>query len=307
MQKYMPEGNLISTKLNRERISSVSALQNAYINSTVLEARAVIFDQDKNLIVELGTVRGIIPYFESAIGVADGSIKDISIISRVGKPVNFIITDFGADKNNQPTAILSRAEVQRDCNREFINLLKPGDIIDGRITRIEKFGCFVDIGCGITSLLPIDYISVSRISHPKERFFVGQDIKCVVRQTDESGRIILSHRELLGSWEENAAMFNSGETVVGIVRSVENYGVFVELAPNLAGLADPYPDAVLSQKASVFIKSINPQKMKIKLIIIDCFDSPEARSPIRYFIESGHIDKFKYSPEACGKAVETLF
>ena len=42
----------------------------------------------------------------------------------------------------------------------------------------------------------------------------------------------------LGTWSENAACFAAGETVVGIVRSVEEYGVFIEIAPNLAGLAE---------------------------------------------------------------------
>mgnify|MGYP002230072907 FL=1 len=46
---------------------------------------------------------------------------------------------------------------------------------------------------------------------------------------------MLTLRELLGTWSENAACFAAGETVVGIVRSVEEYGVFIEIAPNLAG------------------------------------------------------------------------
>lgn len=54
----------------------------------------------------------------------------------------------------------------------------------------------------------------------------------------EDGRICLSQRELLGTWEENASLFEQGETVAGIVRSVEDYGIFVELTPNLAGLAE---------------------------------------------------------------------
>ena len=77
---------------------------------------------------------------------------------------------------------------------------------------------------------------MSRISHPSDRFRTGQDIYAVVTDVDQTLRVSLSHKELLGTWEENAALFSSGETVSGIVRSVEHYGVFVELAPNLAGL-----------------------------------------------------------------------
>ena len=60
-----------------------------------------------------------------------------------------------------------------------------------------------------------------------------------MRGIDDSGRISLSHKELLGTWKENADRFHVGETVSGIVRSVESYGVFIELSPNLAGLAEP--------------------------------------------------------------------
>lgn len=136
---------------------------------------------------------------------------------------------------------------------EYISKLTPGDIIDARVTHLEQFGCFVDIGCGIPSLIPIDAISVSRISHPSDRFFTGQYIKAVVKSNDGS-RICLTHKELLGTWEENASLFSSGETVSGIVRSIEDYGIFVELAPNLAGLAEPKENIHAGQSISVYIK-----------------------------------------------------
>ena len=96
---------------------------------------------------------------------------------------------------------------------------------------MEPFGAFCDIGAGISALLPIDSISVSRIPHPNARFSTGQNIRAIVKSCDELGRITLSHRELLGTWEENSAAFKAGETVPGIVRSVEKYGIFVELTP----------------------------------------------------------------------------
>ena len=121
--------------------------------------------------------------------------------------------------------------------KEYVSTLVPGDIVNARITHLETFGAFADIGCGIVSLLPIDMISVSRIDHPRERFSVGMDITAVIKAID-NGRISLTHKELLGTWEENAALFSPGETVAGIIRSVESYGAFVELTPNLAGLAE---------------------------------------------------------------------
>ena len=106
---------------------------------------------------------------------------------------------------------------------------------------LEHFGAFVDIGCGVVSLLSIDCISVSRISHPRDRFYVGMHIRAAVRSIERSDegemrRIYVTHRELLGTWEENAVDFSVGQTVAGTVRSVEDYGVFVELTPNLRDL-----------------------------------------------------------------------
>ena len=123
----------------------------------------------------------------------------------------------------------------------------------------------------------------------------------------ENGRISLSHKELLGTWQENADKFVVGETVAGIVRSVESYGAFVELSPNLAGLAESKEGVKVGQQASVYIKSIIPNKMKIKLIIIDTFDYKYNPQTPEYFSEESHIDKFTYSPVNCEKLIETSF
>lgn len=73
---------------------------------------------------------------------------------------------------------------------------------------IRKFGAFVDIGGGITGLLHIEDISISRIKSPEERFFVGQKIKVMIKSIDkENNRIVLSHKELLGNWDDNIQDF----------------------------------------------------------------------------------------------------
>ena len=122
------------------------------------------------------------------------------------------------------------------------------------------------------------------------------DILAVVSSI-EDGRICLSQRELLGTWEQNAELFSEGQTVAGIVRSVEPYGVFVELTPNLAGLAEPCVGVSVGQYAGVYIKSILPDKMKIKLVIIDTHSEPIPERPPHYFLTEGHIDRWDYTPE----------
>lgn len=305
MINFLPEG--YSGVLSSPCFKTIAQINDAIASCRVLEARAVVCDSDHNLIVDLGCIKGIIPRVECAIGILEGQTRDIAIISRVNKPVCFRIVEIKTDERFKPYAILSRKSVQQDCVEQYTSRLTLGDIIKGKITHMEPFGCFVDIGCGIISLLPIDAISVSRISHPRDRFDVGQNINVVVKSIAEDKKICLSHKELLGTWEENAEQFQSGETVAGIVRSVESYGIFVELTPNLAGLAELREGVRVGQHASVYIKNLIPERMKIKLIIVDAFESEYSKIGFDYFIEQGHLDRFVYSPKSSEKLVETVF
>ena len=132
-------------------------------------------------------------------------------------------------------------------------------------------------------------------------------IKAVVKSVDEYGRVTLSLKELLGTWEENAENFKAGQTVGGIVRSIEKYGVFIELSPNLAGLAEYTSDVQEGDSASVYIKSINPEKMKIKLAIVDSFPEKSEPLPFKYYYEGNHIENWQYSPEKASKIIKSIF
>ena len=308
MTTFKPEGSLIRSPENLQAIGSLAALEEAMGRGTLLEGRAAVCDYEHNLLVELGSVRGIIPRIEGALGIREGTTRDIAIISRTGKPVCFVVTGFEAMPDGRVRPVLSRRAAQQRCMDEYISKLSSGDVIDGRVTHLEPFGAFIDIGCGIPSLIPIDAISVSRISHPSDRFKPGQDIKAVVKGVDAGGRVSLTHKELLGTWSENAALFHSGETVAGIVRSVEDYGVFVELTPNLAGLAEPCAGILPGQHASVYIKNLIPEKMKVKLIVVDTFEpSCTEPAPLHYFVKDGHFLQWRYSPGCSERVVETVF
>ncbi len=310
MNRYLPEGCYIRTHENRELTASAEGLERALLLGKILEAPAVLCDHALALHVSLGGgLRGIIPKEEAQMPAEGEKIKDIAILTRVGKPVCFKVMGF-EKRGDERVAILSRRQAQEECMLYYTDALCPGDIIPARVTHLESFGAFVDIGCGIVSLLSIDCISISRIAHPSERLSVGDEIHCVMKGRDAHGRIYVSQRELFGSWEENAAAFSPGQTALGIVRSVESYGIFVELAPNLAGLAEFREDVKEGQSAAVYIKSILPEKMKIKLIIIDAAAAPVFRTPTRYFInpcEVTHINEWIYSPAGARRRIETVF
>ena len=307
-QMYKPEGHVSAGSEPREYYYSQNTLEKAAATGKILEARTTLCDADFSLHVDLGTMKGKIPKQEAVYNVSGEEVKDIAVITRVGKPVVFKILGF-EEQNGEKIAILSRKEAQRSCMENYLMQLIPGDVVDARVTHLEPFGAFVDIGCGIVSLLSIDCISVSRIAHPRDRFYAGMPIKAVIKSIDyENSRIYVSHKELLGTWEENVSRFEIGQTVAGTVRSIEPYGIFVELAPNLAGLAEYREGVSIGQRAAVYIKNIIPEKMKVKLVLVDAYSSS---APIDYHLDyfetKNHIDQFIYSPAVCERVVMTDF
>lgn len=276
-------------------VPSKEALLAAAQDGSILQATAARCDVQHNLIIPLDGMTGIMPREECALGIDTGKTREIAILSRVGKPVSFQVLRIRGD-----VAYVSRKRAQQ---RAFEQLLhkRPGDILPVRVTHLEPFGAFVDAGCGLVSLIGIENLSVSRIFHPSDRVQVGQQLYAVLSDIDAgTGRISLTHRELLGTWAENAAQFAAGETVCGIVRSVEDYGVFIELAPNLSGLAELRFPVAAGDLVSCYIKSILPERMKIKLNLIDRIGTaPVPPPPLPYFITSGHISCWQYSPPCC--------
>lgn len=305
MTEFLPEGRRGDDTENKRALRDIRAVERAVKSRLIYEAPCIVCDTGHNLIVDLGCMRGVIERSEGALGIDDGTTRDIALISRVSKPVCFIVK--GIDRSgSENIAILSRKEAQQRAKDEYVSRLKNGEVIPARVTHLEQFGCFVDIACGLPSMIPIDTISVSRITHPSDRFKVGQDIYAAVKGRDGE-KICLTHKELLGTWEQNAARFSAGQTVPGIVRSVEDYGIFVELTPNLAGLAELKPNTRPGDLASVYIKAIIPEKMKIKLIIVSSYRSDITPSLPEYYITSGRIDKWVYSAEGASKYIATDF
>ena len=299
MELYRPEGALLLTVENR------AAAEEAKKGSTA-EGIVTRCDRDLTLTVSFGKRTGIIPREEIRYSASDAEVRDIEAITRVGKPVTCVILG----EREDGTLLLSRREAQKEYMENVLLKARPGDILPARVTHMEQFGAFLDIGRGIVSLLPIDCISVSRISHPRDRFTLGQELRVPIRSIDrETGRICVTHREMLGTWEENAARFEIGQTVAGTVRSVEDYGIFVELAPNLAGLAE-YREGILpGQTASVYVKNILPERMKLKLVIVDVSAPSPFPPPMPLYLPDSvtHLDSWEYSPAGASKRIFTLF
>ena len=315
-ETFWPEGMAGGNAAVRAALASPAGLERAMRAGTILEAPVLLCDGQMDLHVDLGCMRGVIPREEAVFCRPGEAVKDIAVITRVGKTAAFKVTAI-EEKDGEPVAVLSRRAAQSACVSLYLSTLSPGDVIPARVTHLENYGAFVDVGCGVASLLPIDCISVSRIAHPRDRLFCGMELDVVVKSIDrDTGRIFVTLKELLGTWEENAARFEAGQTVVGTVRSIETYGIFVELTPNLAGLAELRGNggrpvrAAVGEAAAVYIKSILPERMKVKLAVIDAYPVEKKPEPLHYYVDrqkTPHLSYWEYSPACCTRLIETVF
>ena len=265
-QKFIPEGwNINDNIITREK------LINAMSENSILQGRVTKCDNEYNLHIEnVDGIKAIIPREEVEAIYTDslGHPKTSICTNKVNRLVQFQVSEF-FEKDN--TVVLSRKKVGMQAVRWAMTDLKPGDIVKGIITNICPFGAFVEIGGGVSGLLRIEDISVARIKSPFERFKIGQKINVMIKYISrENSRIDLTYKELLGTWEENVKNIKEGKVVQAIVREKEknNKGIFIELTPNLVGLAE-YTEAIeYGQKVNVLVKKIIPEKKKIKLILV---------------------------------------
>ena len=277
---------------------TLQEIQTAMETHAVLSGTVLRCDAQENLTVQMGSFTGQIPRSECTAPFISGAERSIAALSCVGCSVHFTVTDQIAAPNGDTVFLLSRRQAQEQAMAYMLENWLPGTVVPAQITHLASFGAFVDVGCGVISMIPLPEISVSRIRHPAERFSLRQRIYVRVAGIDPvTKRISLTHRELLGTWLENAAAFHAGETVPGIIRTQKEYGTFIELSPNLFGLSDASPQILPEgRSAAVYIKSIQPERQKIKLQLIRLLDAPAFPTPLHYYITGGRVENWHYSP-----------
>ena len=262
---FLPEGwNNDITKIDIDNI-------NKYIKEeTILQGIVKKCDSEYNLHINFENgIEGIIPREEvEGINLEENGLPKTNLCTgKVHKFVQFTIKD----KDLKNRLILSRKNVQEEALNSVKNDLKEGQKVSGIVKSIKPYGAFVEIGGGVVGLIHIEDLSVARIKSPFDRINIGQKVEVVVKSIRrDTGRVILSYKEILGSWEENVKQFSEGDEVKGKVRETEKNknGIFIELTPNLVGMAEYQEGLKYGQEIKVYIKKIDKNKEKVKLIII---------------------------------------
>lgn len=265
MQPFTPEGwNYDTKELNKNTIYNVIE------NQEILQAKVESCDENYNLHINLGNgINGIMPRgeIEAINATEEGYPRESLCTGKVNKFVQFKVKEVQENGN----VIVSRKEVQQDALNWIKSDLQVGQKISGIVKNIKPYGVFIEIGGGVVGLAHIEDLSVARIKSPAERVKIGQKLDIVVKSVDrDEGKVILSYKELLGTWEENVQNFQEKTQVKGIVRETEKNknGIFIELTPNLVGMAEYIDGLEYGQTVDVYIKKIIPEKKKIKLVVV---------------------------------------
>ena len=228
------------------------------VNNNTFQGIVEKCDENYNLYVKLDNgTSGIIPREEvEEINLGNDGLPNINLcVGKVNRYVQF--KQKGKTGNN---LLFSRRDVQKEVLNFVKNDLQVGQIVKGIVKNITQYGAFIDIGGGVVGLVHIEDLSVARIKSPFERIKIGQKLNIMVKSINrENGRVNLYYKEILGNWEENVQKFCVGMKTKGIVRETEKNknGIFIELTPNLVGMAEYKEGLNYGEMIDILIKKID--------------------------------------------------
>lgn len=290
MQQYLPEGLMLH---NPAPCYSQAELERAQQDGTILTAVATMCDAQHNLIVNLGSATGLIPYEQTAIGIAEGAIRDVAILALVGRPVCFQVQNAASSP-----VLLSRRAAQLKARNALFAQHHPGDILPAVVTNPARFGAFCDIGCG-----------PCRFAWHREPLYLPDPPQSGAGAGGAASVCPSAHHgpgDRPGDAQPQGAVGHLGTKCSCVpgrpdrdrhCTQQEGLWSFHRTAPNLSGLAEPRAGLEEGDAVSVYIKSILPQKQKIKLIVLKKLDRALlAQPPIQYFETEGHLQSWQYGP-----------
>lgn len=156
----------------------------------------------------------------------------------VGQKVTATILKINRKRGN---VIISRrkymSDQRADSRKKVLSDLQVGQIIQGIVKNITNYGAFIDIG-GVDGLLHITDMTWGRIAHPSELLAIGDQITVKVLSFDkDTEKISLGLKQLTPNpWEEVEKNLVVGQKIKGTISSITDYGLFVQVAPNIEGL-----------------------------------------------------------------------
>ncbi len=211
----------------------------------------------------------------------------------VGQTLQFRITKLTEGGRNIVVSRRALLEVeQQQASAEFFDGVKPGDVVEGTVTRLAAFGAFVELVPGVEGLVHISEISWARIQSPEEALSVGDRVRVKYLGTSAGKkpgetRLSLSIKQAQDDpWKTVSERFKDGDKVTGKVVKLMEFGAFVEIAPGIEGLVHvsemsyakrvnkPGDVVQVGDMVAAVIKQIDVEKQRISLSMRDAEGDP---------------------------------
>ena len=220
--------------------------------------------------------------FMPASQVDLGSVEDLSKF--LGETMVARVLEVDRQRNR---VVLSRRAVLDDERRESreraADDLSVGSIVSGKVTRLESFGAFIDLGGGLEGLAHVSNLSRKRVEKAEDVVSIGQDVRAMVLEVKDGGRRIgLGLKQLEPDpWEFLPPTLNEESVVTGKVVRIAEFGAFMEISPGIEGLCHvsqmglgggrrrPEEAVKVGQELTVRIVSIEPDRQRIGLSLLD--------------------------------------
>ena len=269
---------VLSRFLGREETNRSDLLHQAYKSGVPVEGKVTAINK-WGLGVDIQGVRAFCPVaqIDTKFTASTEEFRD--------RTMQFKIIRF---RDQGRTIVLSRRVLLEEAKRQEADNarlnIKAGASLRGTITRVESFGAFVDLGAGVEGLVHVSEFSHDRVKDPKEVVTPGQEIGVVVLAAKNLGnskkeRISLSMKALeKDPWDEARKQFKTGSVATGKVDTIEEFGAFIELAPNVLGMVHisemddkriSHPKEVVSvgDEVRVAVLGVDPKRRRLRLSI----------------------------------------
>lgn len=300
--------NEVRLTLSR-RTGNVQILRQAYESGIPVDGRVTGFNSG-GLVVNLGGRRAFCPVSQ----IDTGYSKDLA--SYAGQTLTFKIVEFRGRGRN--IVLSRRAHLEAEAARradELREKLSEGAEVTGRVTRLERFGAFVDLG-GVEGLVHISEIAHNRVGHPKDVLRSGDEVNVKILELKDLGgdreRISLSLKALQPDpWDGAIEKVREGEVISGKVVSIQQFGAFVEVLPGVEGLvhvsqlarsrvARPADAVSVGQEVRARIRKIDRERKRISLSIRDVQEEEKKA------VEVKEVEAFKVKEDTSENKSESV-
>lgn len=205
--------------------------------------------------------------------------------SYIGTSMDVRVLDVNERDNK---LIVSEKSVWEERQQNVIAKFKVGDTVEGEITAVADFGAFMKFD-SLEGLIHISEIAWQRIDHPRDLLKVGQTVKVEIIGI-EGSKIFLSMKKLIDDpWRHVSERYHVGDQVEGTILKVNPFGFFVELDPEIHGLAHvselPVKPGVdirtigkENERMTFRVVSIEPNEHRLGLSLKPASDKAEAKS-----------------------------